>query len=75
MVAPVGVAVSEDQSKAGQQASGRLGAEPAGVQRLDVHIHDRTADEFPPRGDALTLRKRVGRELKDGGSTGRRGFR
>jgi hypothetical protein len=35
-----GVAVGEDQSKAGQQASGRLGTKPAGVQRLDVHIDD-----------------------------------
>jgi hypothetical protein len=40
MNAPMGVAVGEDQSKAGQQASGCLGAKPAGVQRLDVHIDD-----------------------------------
>jgi hypothetical protein len=48
-----------------QLANGRFGAKPVRLQRLDVEIDHRAAEDFAPRRYPLPLRKRVGREPED----------
>jgi hypothetical protein len=69
---PVG---AEQNAEARQLADGRVGVKPIRVQRLDVEVDHRAAEDIPPRRDPLALGKCLGREPEDRNGGLRRGIR